>query len=689
MSTPRRKKVSDAIRILQRKRDASARATHLMVGKDPLITYEKALTDQAEGGIVPNSTLFERKIMSTKTSIKRIALVAAAALAIGGFSAVSANAAATATATLGATGVVSGGTPGIAATANAIGDGNHYVTVTLHPSVADGAYTVTSSGTTGSLYGLVSLTGTPTGKTYTNGTNAAGGFIYETGTDNTLPGATLFTNVAGDTATFTVVASSAGTQTITATPINGTSAASTLVITWGSAPAFSAANSSALFVETTTTTPATILTNITNAGTTTDATTAVSKSAGVVGAIRVKLLDNETIATGISGAKIAASVSGPGLLEGQATAGSSFDAAGAGAATSITDSNGVALFQVLSSGVAGVGTITISYTDSSGTTTVISTKTVSFFNTTPSALAATQYLTVGQAGQTIGISASSSNTAADVAHTAAIIVKATDGAGNIVGGLSSGSFTATSSNSNVITTTITVAEDTGSGSNAAGAGYYIVQPTFSANATSGASATLTITWTSSDGLTKVSTAPVTFTVGGALYAVTAAFDKASYDPGSALVLGFTATDSKGNPVYDQDVATLLASGGTAFNYGTGITTTGVAYSFIGGKASLKTYAPLASGGIVATGTYGATAPAAQVGTKFTVSATVNGAATGGDAALALDAANAATDAANNAYDEAQNATQAASDALAAVKALAVQVKALIALVTKIKNKVGA
>jgi len=87
------KKVSAAIRILQRNRDASARATHLVVKKDPLITYEKALLGQATGGKFPSVTFLERKKMSTKTTIKRIALVAAVALTLGGFSAVSANAA--------------------------------------------------------------------------------------------------------------------------------------------------------------------------------------------------------------------------------------------------------------------------------------------------------------------------------------------------------------------------------------------------------------------------------------------------------------------------------------------------------------------------------------------------------------------------------------------------------------------
>jgi hypothetical protein len=55
--------------------------------------------DQAVGKKFFSATFLERKIMSTKTSFKRIALVAAAALALGGFSAVSANAAQTASQT--------------------------------------------------------------------------------------------------------------------------------------------------------------------------------------------------------------------------------------------------------------------------------------------------------------------------------------------------------------------------------------------------------------------------------------------------------------------------------------------------------------------------------------------------------------------------------------------------------------
>ena len=84
------KQVSAAVRILQQKRDASARATNLMVKNDPLITYEKAFEGQAVIKKFFIATFLERKIMSTKTITKRIALVAASALALGGFSVISA-----------------------------------------------------------------------------------------------------------------------------------------------------------------------------------------------------------------------------------------------------------------------------------------------------------------------------------------------------------------------------------------------------------------------------------------------------------------------------------------------------------------------------------------------------------------------------------------------------------------------
>ena len=705
MSTPRRKKVSDAIRILQRKRDASARATHLMVGKDPLITYEKALTDQAEGGIVPNSTLFERKIMSTKTSIKRIALVAAAALTIGGFSAVSAQAA-----TYGSVDASAGSishtasTATAGGTATAVGDGAHYVTVQLTTGSADTAYSITSSGV-GSLFGTATasyVSGSPESGTatitYANGTNTVGGLTWGA-TTSIGQTATKFT--AGSTLSFAAVSSVAGTQTVTFTPVNGTNSAFTEVITWGAAPAFSAGNSTTYFYETTSATVATVDSATISA----DATTPVSKSAGLVGTIRVRLVDNEATPVGLSGKTISASVSGPGLILGMSTTGStSLTATGAtGAATATTNADGYAVFSIASSGVAGVGTFTVTYTDASGNVTTLGTKAVTFYNTTPASLSATQNLSVGTAGAALGITSATNtnNTLVDVAHTPAIILKALDAAGNIVGGLASG-ITATSSNTNVLSSTISVSEDNGGATYSNGAGYYIITPTFAAGAASGASATLTLTWTSSDGLTKVISAPVTFTVGGTtIYSIAASGDKSSYSVGDKATLTLTAKDSAGNAIADGNYKILHTTNSAAY---AGLTTSAAVTTplfgntasdtsyvqFVGGKATTTYFVPVSGGPFSASATLttDSSLSSALQGTTLSYATTIASAGSG-DASLALDAANAATDAANNAYDEAQNATQAASDALAAVKALAVQVKALIALVTKIKNKVGA
>ena len=81
--------------------DAVARALHheaqkgaLDQNEQTLISDEKAFLSQADQGKVPGSTRFERKQMSTQTStIKRIALVAVAALGFGMLSGVAANAA--------------------------------------------------------------------------------------------------------------------------------------------------------------------------------------------------------------------------------------------------------------------------------------------------------------------------------------------------------------------------------------------------------------------------------------------------------------------------------------------------------------------------------------------------------------------------------------------------------------------
>ena len=71
--------------------NALARAMHCGVQKDTLMTNEKGLFAQAGLRNVRGSTI-ERKIMSTKTTTKRISLVAALALGFGVVTGVAANA---------------------------------------------------------------------------------------------------------------------------------------------------------------------------------------------------------------------------------------------------------------------------------------------------------------------------------------------------------------------------------------------------------------------------------------------------------------------------------------------------------------------------------------------------------------------------------------------------------------------
>ena len=82
---------------------AVARALHHEAQKNALIPYEWSLLSQAGLGNVLGSTSNERKQMSTKTTLKRIALVAVSAMGFGLLSVAPSSAATARTTTVGAT----------------------------------------------------------------------------------------------------------------------------------------------------------------------------------------------------------------------------------------------------------------------------------------------------------------------------------------------------------------------------------------------------------------------------------------------------------------------------------------------------------------------------------------------------------------------------------------------------------
>ena len=353
-------------------------------------------------------------------------------------------------------------------------------------------------------------------------------------------------------------------------------------------------------------------------------------------------------------------ITGPGLL-----AATSSTASAAKALSINTGSYGN--FYLFGDGTSGVATVTFSVG-----ATVVGTKTVTFYSSTVKTLTTTVNHGVVNAAAVTGFMADT-GTAGTVSF---VSVVASDASGNAIPSLTN--LTATSSSTSIATVGTPTWDSTDL--------VYYVPVT---GVASGA-ATITV---------KDSTATISATASikvakAVISTMTVAFGATSYNAGDAATLTITAKDSNGDAVADGYYNNALAA---AASVSQALTSTlfGTQLHFVSGVATAKFFAPY-NGGVLTANVYAGSsttvlASALQLeasAVAHTATATIT-AAGGGDASLAYDAASAATDAANNAYEEAQNATQAASDALAAVKALAVQVKALIALVNKIKAKIGA
>jgi len=652
--------------------------------------------------------------MSTKTSIKRIALVAAAALTLGGFTAVSANAIATSATypfyvSAADSGVQSAVATTVAGSATGVAGTYNYVeftagsssdittantTVGLSASAGAGTITIKTQPTT---TGANQDTFTVSGSTATSVNGYVSGAVIRVGTPTAGTFTVNITSNVTNTSTGAVTTTTLQTYTIT---VNAASVVG----------AYSAANSFAVRIDTTTTnvqafaayeTP-----TVTSA--TTDSSAALSKgTAGAsspVSIIAVRLRDTQASPAGIAGVTVSASISGVGLVQGTGSASdttsvTSFGYAGtvaATVATSKTDAGGWAFFNVLNGGQAGVGTVTITYNDGTNPTYTVATKSYTFYGSLAS-LKATQ-------GKFI-IANSGSATGGTTSTTYAVQLTGADAAGNAVD-ITGYSITATSSVTGAIANA-SISTSSGCAADATLTTALDCSVTGVSGAAAGTAVTVTYSYTDANG-TVFSTAAVPYVLGGtSVSALAVSFDKASYNVGDLVTMTLTAKDSLGNKVADALYSLFdTTSSTTVFATSAQVTSTPFGSRYVtlkNGIATATFYAPYTSGNLAMTATVGGTtgtawnnAAAALAGTTVTGTVVINNGATGGDAALALDAANAATDAANNAYDEAQNATQAAQDALAAVTALAKQVSSLIAsvksltaLVSKIKAKVGA
>jgi hypothetical protein len=493
---------------------------------------------------------------------------------------------------------------------------------------------------------------------------------------------------------FTASSSAAGTQTISINAISATTGAPTLVktvtITWGTAAV--AGSLSTAFLNTSGTYAAS---NETGPSVAKAASTAVGANIGVT--------LKDASGNALIGQKLTVSVAGPGavvihpltvaegsLLDYDATGGALTTAGVRGSTDTTANVTNLWYIGISADGTAGTSTITISVG-----TTVIATKTLTFYDVAAT-VSVVQVYSVARAGSTgYTLGSSVTNELSTDVYVAAVYVNVTDSAANDV----AATVTCLPTDITVISG-CTISAD--SGTYGYGTGGYVASVTSAPNGVSGASTTVVFRTQLASGA-YVTSAPVTFTLGGSIASTVVTLDKSSYLPGEAMVLTVVGKDSSANTTYDgQAMAYSIAS-----NKPVGGALPSAAGKFaLGKKATSATsptlYAPALEGPFTITVTGNE-----ATYTKVTASGTVEGgtataaanAATDA-AAEATDAANAATDAANAAAEAADAATAAAQDASDAVAALSAQVATLIAglkaqltaltnLVIKIQKKVKA
>ena len=384
---------------------------------------------------------------------------------------------------------------------------------------------------------------------------------------------------------------------------------------------------------------------------------------------------NNALNTAVAQDTVTVSISGPGLIYNGTSYGKSLQAF----------QTGLKEYTIVPDGNAGVTTVTVTTT----ITGLTFTKTLSFYASSAKTITASVYNPVLAAGD----------------NASAIAVSAVDSTGN-----------AWTGQAYIVASSAADALVAGSTTPVKCAAYNVVTGILCpVTAATVGTAKFKVIDKSTVALATATSNEVTVTVkGGTASSVKLAFDKASYAPNEKAFITVTPLDSTGGTLQGKTFSALLASGGitstSAFASGSMDSLTATSYTTASANSSTKTagaytfvmYMPAASGVVTISATGGTDLPAsAQV--KVTATASVVNASV--DAATdaaneATDAANAATDAALAAADAADAATAAAQDASDAVAALSATVATLVAslkaqitsltnLVIKIQKKVKA
>jgi len=579
--------------------------------------YREGVTSslRADLRIVRGSTI-ERKQMSTKTTIKRLALVTVAALGLGVMSVAPSNAAAE----LDSISVSAASTTQVAGetlTATSV-----VVTGTLAGKKGVDTLTVTATIASGPAYiaPLLVLKETTTAAATAGPVNAVSVNPLETAT------------VTQGTAKWSLYLSAptvAGTYVVKLTPTGGTNAVATTVSIVVSAKTL---GYRVAYLDTGTSTP------------TADTTTALSYDAAADTTVKasINVLQGYGATAGADAAATADAeavvvTTDKGLIS--LAAGSYF----VGAAKTVTVAAATAsssLFRVFSNGDVGKATITITI----GTQAAI-TKTVTFQGPATT-LVATATGAVGFTGVGAGKTTTLTITATDVAAGAALSVPA--------------NLTVVSSD----TTVATVAKTSNT--------VWVI------TGVKAGTATMTVTDPATTTPAKAATHAITVKANKPTTAPTITFDKPSYNVGDVVEMTVNA-DMADSATAQVFTTALVNSASLTVVPGTTALSTDGKHAIVSGKAIYKFYAPSVSGSLTVTGTGGSDIDLTTLVTAPVVTATVaidNPAVAAAE--LAEAAAQDATDAALEASEDAKLAVELAQQAVDAVADLSAQVTTLIA-----------
>ena len=408
----------------------------------------------------------------------------------------------------------------------------------------------------------------------------------------------------------------------------------------------------------------------TNSATTDDVVTSTKSASTSDAAATLSVALKNAAGSAVSAESFTATVSGPGTLGSGATSAVT-TITPLGRALTVRNGDLVELFP---DGTAGVATVTIS----SAAGKVLASKTVTFYGAIAS-------IVTTVAKPVIGVRTDAS----------AVTAKAYDAAGVLV---SSGNLYLTSADTTIISNSATSAAiDATTG-----------VATWSLVGVKAGSTTVVVANAASSA--TVSAAAAAVRVGGTsaeLANVKVTTDKSVYAPGEIATITVTPVDAAGLTLAD-DTYTVFATGGITPSYVLGSSSDTISGTqVVGTSAGVKTYKvylPIAEGDVKfswTTGTLAASTANSAVAGSLTVnvsSASTNAAIDAANEASA--AASDATDAALAAADAADAATAAAQDAVDAVAALSTQVNKLISalkaqittltnLVIKIQKKVKA